>query len=237
MDTLYIVMPAYNEAENIEEVIRQWYPVLNGKSEDSRLVVADSGSKDATHEILTNLKATTFPKLEILDTSNQYHGPKLIALYNYAINSGADYIFQTDSDGQTNPDEFDNFWQERDKYAGIFGNRTVREDGNDRAFVEKVVCLLLKLYFGVKVPDANAPFRLMKCDTVRKYLNRMPDDYFLPNIMLVTFFVYYREHVDFKKISFKPRHGGENSINIKSITRIGLNSLKDFRNFKKMMRK
>lgn len=31
MDSLYIVMPAYNEAENIKDVIEEWYPVLKGK--------------------------------------------------------------------------------------------------------------------------------------------------------------------------------------------------------------
>ena len=31
MDTLYIVMPAYNEEENIESVVRSWYPVLEGE--------------------------------------------------------------------------------------------------------------------------------------------------------------------------------------------------------------
>ena len=46
MDNLYIVMPAYNEEENIREVVQSWYPLLEGKSEDSRLVIADSGSKD-----------------------------------------------------------------------------------------------------------------------------------------------------------------------------------------------
>ena len=55
MDSLYIVMPAYNEEANIEGVVRQWYPVLAGKSEASRLVIADSGSNDRTHEVLENL--------------------------------------------------------------------------------------------------------------------------------------------------------------------------------------
>ena len=75
MDTLYIVMPAYNEEKNIESVVRSWYPVLKGKSESSRLVIADSGSRDRTHEILEQLRSGEFSQLEILHTDNQYHGP------------------------------------------------------------------------------------------------------------------------------------------------------------------
>ena len=144
-DTLYIVLPAFNEQENIEMVIRQWYPNLAGKSEHSRLVVADSGSSDRTHDILLRLKDSDCPLLEILETDSPFHGPKLIALYEYAISQGADYIFQTDSDGQTAPEEFESFWELRKEYDGIFGNRTIRGDGKSRAFVEKVVCLLLRL--------------------------------------------------------------------------------------------
>lgn len=205
MEKLYIVMPAYNEEENIEDVVKQWYPILDGKADDSRLVIADSGSKDNTHKILMDMKNANYPKIDVLSDTNQYHGPIVIALYDYAIKNGADYIFQTDSDGQTNPDEFNAFWNERKKYDGIFGNRTVRGDGKDRAFVERTVCALLKMYFGVSVPDANAPFRLMKAETVKKYLYKMPGDYNLPNIMMTTYFAHYKEKMTFKEISFKPR--------------------------------
>ncbi|MDO4518954.1 MAG: glycosyltransferase family 2 protein [Eubacteriales bacterium] len=232
MDTLYIVMPAYNEQENIRRVVEQWYPLLSDKSEHSRLVIADRGSNDQTHAILLELQKK-YSQLEILENNNQYHGPKVIALYDYAIRQGADYVFQTDSDGQTNPDEFKAFWNARHQYDGIFGNRTIREDGKDRAFVEKVVCLLLKIYFKVSVPDANAPFRLMNCKALKKYLYKMPSDYNIPNIMITTYFVHYNEKVRFNEISFKPRSAGTNSINIRKIIRIGWNALKDFHRFKK----
>ena len=235
MDSLYIVMPAYNEEENIESVVKQWYPILEGKGEKSRLVVADSGSTDRTHEILLKLKAGKYPKLEILATTNQYHGSKVIALYDSAIKNNIDYIFQTDSDGQTNPEEFEAFWKMREEYEGIFGYRPVRGDGKDRAFVEKVVCILLKLYFGVKVPDANAPFRLMRTDAVKKYLYKLPDDYALPNIMMTTYFTYYKERVCFREISFKPRTAGVNSVNIPKIIKIGWKALGDFHDLKKKM--
>ena len=85
-DTLYVVMPAYNEEANIEQTIRSWYSVLDGKNENSRLVVADSGSLDNTHKILLSLQ-NEFPKLEVLNDTGRYHGEKVIALYDYAIKS------------------------------------------------------------------------------------------------------------------------------------------------------
>lgn len=236
MDSLYIVMPAYNEEANIESVIRSWYPLLEGKAPHSRLVVADRGSKDHTHDLLLKMQAENYPQLEIFENDNQFHGPKVIALYDHAVKNNIDYVFQTDSDGQTDPAEFESFWQERANYDGIFGYRPVRGDGRVRAFVEKVVCLLLRLYFHVKVPDANAPFRLMKTSTLAKYLDRLDKDYNLPNIMMTTYFVYFKEKTAFREITFKPRQGGKNSVDFRKIVKIGWKALGDFRHLKKAMR-
>ena len=234
MDSLYVVMPAYNEEAIIEETVSTWYSVLDGKADTSRLVVADSGSQDQTHNILLNLQKR-YPKLEILEDTDKQHGPKVIALYDHAIKQNIDYIFQTDSDGQTNPEEFERFWKLRKKYDGIFGYRKERGDGKDRAFVERVVCILLWAFFGVKVPDANAPFRLMKTAVVEKYLYKMERNYNLPNIMLTTYFVYHHEKCRFIPISFKSRQTGVNSINIRKIIAIGWKALGDFWKFRKHM--
>lgn len=227
---LYIVMPAYNEEAEIATAVENWYPKLlrGGVNDRSRLVVADSGSTDRTHEILENLQKK-YPHLEILSQTKKGHGEKLMALYAYAIDEGADYIFQTDSDGQTNADEFDAFWQLRDQYDAILGFRPERGDGMIRAMVEKILCLILRISFGVRVPDANAPFRLMKTSLVQKYLSKLPADYHLPNVMLTTYFVYFHETVTFQKISFQPRRHGKNSINFYRILRIGCRAVSDFK--------
>ena len=59
MSKIYFVMPAYNEAENIEDTIRQWYPIVDKLSqdgEDPQLVIANDGSKDNTFAIMKVLK-------------------------------------------------------------------------------------------------------------------------------------------------------------------------------------
>ena len=121
-------MPAYNEEDNIESVVKQWYPILSDKGDASRLVVADAGSTDRTHMILKDLQKE-YPNLMILPDTLKQHGPKLIALYRYAISQKADYIFQTDSDGQTDPAEFALFWENRHRYDAIIGCRRERGDG------------------------------------------------------------------------------------------------------------
>ena len=229
MSSLYIVIPAYNEAVNIEKTIDQWYPIVEQHNDEgkSRLVIINDGSKDNTYELLQKCAAAK-PLLVPLDKTNGGHGPTVLYGYRYAIANGADYIFQTDSDGQTNPDEFEPFWNQRGCYDAVIGTRSVRGDGRSRKFVENVVCLLLRIIFGVKVSDANAPYRLMKTDLVDKYIDKLPEDFNIPNIMFTTYFVYYKEKVKFIDISFKPRQGGTNSLNVKNIVKIGGDAVKDF---------
>lgn len=237
MEKLFIVMPAYNEQDNIADTLAAWYPVIERHAANgaSRLVAVNDGSKDNTFSMMQEF-AKTHPLFTPLTKPNGGHGPTVMYAYNYAVEQGADWIFQTDSDGQTNPDEFEAFWEAGEHYDGIFGNRTVRGDGKSRAMVEKVVCLLLRLYFGVRVPDANAPFRLMRAEKVAQYLKKLPENYNLPNIMMTTYFVYYKERVSFRQISFKPREKGTNSINLKKICKIGWQAVKDFRMLKKGMK-
>ena len=151
----------------------------------------------------------------------------------YAIENKADYIFQTDSDGQISAKEFPQFWELRSKFEAVIGNRTRREDGASRMFVEKTLLLILKIIFGVQMPESNAPFRLMKKELVERYIAKLSKGYNLPNVMLTTYFVYFKEKIKFVDISFKNRKAGKNSINIRKIIKIGWNSIRSFLLLKK----
>lgn len=232
MSKLFIVLPAYNEEANIASVVSEWYPHLANASEDSKMVIADGGSTDNTLKILYELQ-TQYPKLEIFVKPGTDHGTKLWFLYDYAINQGADYIFQTDSDGQTNADEFKQFWDLRHEYDAILGVRSDRKDGAQRVFVEKILRLFLKVFFQANTPDANAPFRLMKSSLVRKYLYKLPSDFNLPNALLAAYFSHFNENVKYLYVSFMPRGGGKNYMNLKRIIKIGWQSIGNFYRLRK----
>ena len=237
-DALYIVMPAYNEQDNIEQVVNDWYPVIEkyGDKKKNRFVVVDDGSKDNTYDILREL-ARDRPLLQPITKKNSGHGATVLYAYRYALEHGANYIFQTDSDGQTLPSEFDSFWRDRNKYSAIIGHRNHRKDGLSRIFVTKTLKVVLRIIFKVNVVDANTPYRLMNKDILAKYINQVPKDFNLSNVMLTVLFVYNNENIDFRPITFRPRQGGTNSINLKKISKIGKQAVKDFRHIRRGLKK
>lgn len=223
-------MPAYNEADNIEETIQQWYQIVEKLSlggANSKLVIANDGSKDNTLAIMKGLKEK-YPLFEPLDKPNSGHGATVLYLYRYAIENGADYIFQTDSDGQTNPEEFWQMWDHRDEYDFQIGNRVGRQDGGSRIFVAKTLRLIVWLIFHEWVIDANTPFRLMKSDKLKPIMDIIPHDNFLCNVTISAIATKWNYKIGWYHITFKPRQRGVNSINLKRIFKIGLKALSDF---------
>lgn len=234
MEKIYFVMPAYNEANNIEDTLRGWYSIIEGinKSDEveAHLVIADDGSKDDTFQKMEALSSTgEFPFFEPLTKSNGGHGQTVLFLYRYAIDKGADYIFQTDSDGQTNPEEFWPLYENRMRYDFQIGYRKGRKDGLGRVFVTKVLRLIVFFLFKVWVTDANAPFRLMQKDKLKAIMNIIPEGYFLCNVAISAIAKKWHYNVKFYPITFKSRQRGVNSINFKRIIKIGIRALKDFR--------
>lgn len=237
-NTIYFVMPAYNEEANIEDVIRQWHPVcekINQEGHTAKLVIANDGSKDNTFAIMQKIHSK-YPFLEPLDKTNSGHGATVLYLYNYAITHGADYVFQTDSDGQTLPEEFWQIWENRDKFDFQIGTRIGRQDGSSRVFVTKTLRLVVWLMFGVWVKDANTPFRLLKVNKLKPILDIIPQDYNLANVAVSAIAVRWNYNIGWYPITFRPRQGGVNSINMKRIFKIGVKALTDFRMINKNLK-
>lgn len=228
MNKLYIIIPAYNEEDNIKQVIDDWYPIVEKIQNESRLVIVNDGSKDNTYQIMKEY-AKTRPFLIPITKENGGHGATILYGYNYALANGADYIFQTDSDGQTLPQEFWEFWSERDSYDMIIGHRNKRKDGVSRIFVTKTLKYVLKLCFHVTVTDANTPFRLMKAETLQNHIGLIPKDFNLSNVIISVIYAKKGLKTKYIPITFRPRQGGVNSINLSRIIKIGKQALKDFK--------
>ncbi len=224
---IYFVMPAYNEEANIEDVVNQWYPIVEKCGPECRLVIANDGSKDSTWEKMVSLKKDR-PQFLPLNKQNSGHGATILYLYRYALENKAEYVFQTDSDGQTDPNEFFMFMQGLSDYDMQIGTRYNREDGFSRKVVTKTLKCLVWLMFGCVVKDANTPFRLMKAQSLAKVMEVIPDDFFLSNVAISAVATKWNMKIGWHPITFRPRQGGVNSINMKRIFKIGFKAIGDF---------
>lgn len=245
MDSLYIIIPAYNEAENIGKVIEEWYPVVKEHNGDgrSRLVIMDDGSTDDTLDIVKSYVAR-YEYLEVITRKNNGHGASIYFGYQYAIEKRVDYIFQTDSDGQTLASEFEAFWDARHDSDVIIGDRTNRQDGRSRRFVSGCLKLMVERMFSVKIKDTNTPYRLMSRQALQTAIYFLPKEYSLTNVALTAVFAYMaagklgsenRIVLSYRPITFKPRQAGKNSINMCKIVRLGIRAVGELRSIRKKL--
>ena len=229
-EALYVIIPAYNEQETIVKVAREWHKVVarHPGGGMSRLVIIDDGSTDRTYNAIMQLKKE-LPYLVCLQKENSGHGATVLWGYQYALDNNADWVFQTDSDGQTDPAEFEMFWERRYDNDMVIGWRKHRKDGLSRIFVTRTLRLIIRMVFGVKVKDANTPYRLMRADTLRNDIILVPERYNLSNVAISVIMVKKGRRVAWIPITFKARQGGINSINIWKIFKIGCKAISDFR--------
>jgi dolichol-phosphate mannosyltransferase len=221
---LVIIAPAYNEERSIPLLLAEWTKVASDSN--GMLTVINDGSNDQTLELLKD-GMHQYDNLIVIDKLNTGHGSSCLLGYQWAEENGFQWIFQTDSDGQTKGSEFLLFWDQRNANNFIFGFRPVRGDGIGRLVISRILQLIIFLVFGVFVKDANVPFRLMRVNKLAPYLKNINPDMFLANAYLAVIIQKYSE-IKWFKISFQARKGGLPSVNWQRFFIVGLNVIREF---------
>ena len=221
-----IVVPV--RATTISGVKKEQQKTQNNLNSVNQQITAIQSDQAQAQEELDQLQGR-YPQLRTVKKENQGHGATILYGYRCAIAEGADYIFQTDSDGQTLPEEFWKLWEDRKKCGLLIGSRKKRQDGWRRIFVTRVLRLVILVTFHCWVEDANTPFRLMRAAELEEVLTEIPPQYFLANVLMTVRYTKEGRRVMYYPITFRPRQGGVNSINMKKIVKIGKTTLKDFR--------
>lgn len=101
-DKKLVIIPTYNEKENIKDII---YAVLN-LNEGFNILVVDDSSPDGTGKIVKDMKVQ-YPEQIFLEerTNKEGLGRAYIHGFTWAINHKYDYIFEMDADFSHNPND------------------------------------------------------------------------------------------------------------------------------------
>ena len=126
--------------------------------------------------------------------------------------------------------------EDRNMIWSSAGEKT-RQDGISRVFVTKTLKLVIRICFGVNLTDANTPYRLMKAETMARYIHLIPKDFNLSNVLLAVIYKKKGCSIKFLPVTFRPRQGGVNSINMKKICKIGKQAVIDFVKLNRIIRR
>ena len=204
-----VVMPAYNEADIIEASVREWHEEVIAKLPGAELIVVDDCSTDATGETLARL-ARELPGLRpVRPPQNGGHGRALRFGFRQ---TSCPYVLQTDSDRQHVPAEFWELWKRREGHDFVFGVRSTREDGSFRVIVTTTMRMLNLLVWGEWIRDANCPFKLMSKPALERVLDRIPEDSFIPMVMLSILVRKMAFRYAEVPVTHLPRRGGSQSL-------------------------
>jgi glycosyltransferase involved in cell wall biosynthesis len=184
MPELWTVAPVYNEEKNLQAFVEEWLSVFREVTGGNfTFCLLNDGSTDGSLAILNKL-ASRNPELRVIDKTNSGHGPTCLLGYGLAIRSGAQWIFQIDSDGQCDPQQFRSFWESRGDGPAHYGCRKAREDGWIRRLISKFLSLVILIVSFRWVKDANVPYRLMSREALGDALLRIPPNFRLSNALL-----------------------------------------------------
>ncbi len=100
----WLVLPTFDEAPNIEAIVRAAHGVLaRAAPEGFRILVVDDSSPDGTGEIADRL-AAELPEVEVLHRSEREGlGPAYLAGFGHALRAGAGYVLEMDADFSHDP--------------------------------------------------------------------------------------------------------------------------------------
>ena len=125
----WLVLPTYNEAPNVEAFVRAVLPQLASAAEEYHVLVVDDSSPDGTGEIADRL-AAELPQVEVLHRREKEGlGRAYIAGFKCALDAGADFVMEMDSDFSHDPQDLPRLLEAAQNADLVLGSRYIDGGG------------------------------------------------------------------------------------------------------------
>lgn len=171
MRKLTVVIPTYNEAENLEEIATELWAL---PIPDLKILVVDDASPDGTGKIADDLAAAHPGRLSVIHRRGKLGlGSAYITGFKAALEGDAEAIAQMDADFSHDPDYLPEFMEKIETADAVSGSRYVpggkldERWGFGRVLLSAFGNLYARLILGLHIKDATGGYRLWRRETLQ----------------------------------------------------------------------
>ena len=167
MPGAWLILPTYDEAQNIEPLVRAVLPELAGAAADHRVLVVDDASPDGTGAIADRL-AAELAAVEVLHRPHKSGlGQAYLAGFERALEEGADLVLEMDADFSHDPADVPRLIAAAADADLVLGSRYVPEGGVAgwgpvRRLLSRGGCWYARRVLGVGVRDLTGGFKCFR---------------------------------------------------------------------------
>jgi hypothetical protein len=162
--SLSLVLPAYNEAENIQIVIRKALDVLPQHTDTFEIIPVNDGSRDTTGTIIDRMALEDDRIRPVHHKTNRGYGGALTSGFKA---SRCDYVMFMDADRQFDIAEIQRLAPFIPTHDIVAGFRMERSDPIHRRIFAEIFNLTVRVLFGVHMRDLDCAFKVFNGDQLR----------------------------------------------------------------------
>tara|TARA_Y100000816_G_C26086902_1_gene573694 strand:+ start:975 stop:1682 length:708 start_codon:yes stop_codon:yes gene_type:complete len=167
LEKILVVIPTYNESENIEKLIQEL------KSLEHHIMIVDDNSPDGTSEIVENLKEKNNNLYLIKRESKLGLGSAYRDGFKAAMNMGYEFFVEMDADFSHQTIDLEEMIKNIDKADVIIGSRYIEGGGikgwnYKRRLLSKLANLFTQILFGYHIKDSTSGFRIYNRESLEK---------------------------------------------------------------------
>lgn len=179
LNSLTIIIPAYNEQKGIKETVLTLVEAT--KEKNWKIIVVNDGSKDKTAEELKHIEGIRL----INHPYNKGYGA---SLKTGVRNATTELIAFYDADGQHNPEDLIAIYNSFSNYDMLVGQRS-KESHQDwiRKPGKWVLSKVANFLTGRKIPDLNSGLRIIKKDVISNMLHLFPEGFSFSTTSTIAF--------------------------------------------------
>jgi undecaprenyl-phosphate 4-deoxy-4-formamido-L-arabinose transferase len=219
-----IVIPVYNEEENLPTLMRRLMPVMQGLNKSFEIILIDDGSHDKSLEILKGF--TSDSHVKVVELTRNY-GQHAAIMAGFSVTE-SDIVITMDADLQNPPEEIPKLVKvmEEGNYDIVGSIRKGRKDSFLRILPSKAINIVARKITGVSMSDWGCMLRAYRRPVVERMIQCHEHATFIPALATV-----FAKRITEIEVNHEERHGGKSSYPLRKLINLQFDLVASFSDF------